>query len=151
MKKSMITMSLTMLASSVNATTTENVAKEFSLSLVDSLVELQLQTACKTHVSSAGEQVVTVDSDCVSNVNELLATLEKEPSAAKLVQKVRSYMDANNIPVNRAESFFESLEDRPVVIVSCPKNECGLTEAVEGLYKRENPWLTLASKIKLKL
>ncbi len=98
MKKLIITMGLTFAASSVNATVTEAAAKEFSLAMVDSLVELQLQTACETHISNTGKQVITVDSDCISNMNELLKTLETEPSATDLVSKVSTFMDANNIP-----------------------------------------------------
>ncbi|NOI07010.1 hypothetical protein [Vibrio anguillarum] len=98
MKKLIITMGCMLVASSANATTTEIVAKEFGLAMVDSLVELQLQTACGTHISNTGKQIVTVDSDCISNVNELLKTLEAEPSATDLVSKVSSFMDANNIP-----------------------------------------------------
>lgn len=69
----------------INFGSLENIAKEFGFSLVDSLVDLQLQTACETHISSTGKQVVTVDSDCISNVNELLTTLETEPSATKVL------------------------------------------------------------------
>lgn len=98
MKKLVITMSLMLVASSANATTTETVAKEFGLAMVDSLVELQLQTACGTHISNTGKQIVTVDSDCISNVNKLLKTLEAEPSATDLVNKVSTFMNANNIP-----------------------------------------------------
>ncbi|EMY6611174.1 hypothetical protein ABCL16_003430 [Vibrio parahaemolyticus] len=98
MKKLVIIMSLMSVASSANATTTETVAKEFGLAMVDSLVELQLQTACGTHISNTGKQIVTVDSDCISDVNKLLKTLEAEPSATDLVNKVSTFMDANNIP-----------------------------------------------------
>ncbi|MDF9399210.1 hypothetical protein [Vibrio sp. 1180_3] len=98
MKKLIITMGLTLVASSANATTTETVAKEFGLAMVDSLVDLQLDTACETHISNTGKQVVTVDSDCISKVNELLTTLKTEPSATQLVNKVSAFMDANNIP-----------------------------------------------------
>lgn len=98
MKKLIITTCLTLVASSVNATVTETAAKQFGLAMVDSLVELQLQTACGTHIASTGKQVVTVDSECISNVNELLTTLETEPSAKQLVSKVSAFMDANNIP-----------------------------------------------------
>lgn len=98
MKKLVLTMSLMSVASSSNATVTETAAKEFGLAMVDSLVELQLQTACDTHIASNGKQVVSVDSDCISNVNELLNTLETEPSAKQLVSKVSAFMDANNIP-----------------------------------------------------
>ncbi|USD35603.1 MULTISPECIES: hypothetical protein [Vibrio] len=98
MKKLVITMGLMLLASTANATTTEAVTKEFGLDMVDSVVELQLQTACGTHISSTGAQVLVVDSDCISNVNELLTTLETEPSATPLVSKVSAFMDANNIP-----------------------------------------------------
>lgn len=98
MKKLVITMGLTLIASSANATATEKVAKELGFTLVDSLVELQLQTACGTHISNTGAQVVTVDSECISNVNELLTTLETEPGATQLANKVSAFMDANNIP-----------------------------------------------------
>ncbi|NOI41108.1 hypothetical protein F0251_22120 [Vibrio sp. 070316B] len=98
MKKFIITMGLTLAASSSNATVTETAAKEFGLSMVDSLVELQLQTACDTHIASTGKQVVSVDYECISNVNELLTMLETEPSAKQLVSKVSAFMDANNIP-----------------------------------------------------
>ncbi|EMG1420554.1 hypothetical protein [Vibrio cincinnatiensis] len=98
MKKIIITIGLTLVASITNATMTETVAREFFLATLDSLVELQLQTACETHISNTGKQVVTVNSDCISNVNELLKTLESEPSATDLVSKVRTFMDDNNIP-----------------------------------------------------
>ena len=101
MKKLVVTMGLTLLSSSAYATTTDEVAKEFGLAMVDLLVELQLQTACGTHVSSAGSQVLVVDSDCISNVNELLTTLETEPSATPLVNKVSAFMDVNKIPKTR--------------------------------------------------
>ncbi|MCS0096651.1 MULTISPECIES: hypothetical protein [Vibrio] len=98
MKKLIITMGLTLFASSTNAATTETVAKEFGLAMIDSLVEIQLQTACGTHISNTGKQIVTVDEKCISNINELLNTLETEPSASDLVTKVNAFMDANNIP-----------------------------------------------------
>ena len=65
MKILIITMGLTLLTSSVKATTTEVAAKEFGAAIVDSLVELQLQMACDTHISSSGAQVVKVDSKCI--------------------------------------------------------------------------------------
>ncbi|MBD0788015.1 hypothetical protein HUO09_16805 [Vibrio sp. Y2-5] len=98
MKNLFISTLLVMSASIANATTTETVAKEFGSAMVDSLVELQLQTICGTHISSTGKKIVTVDTDCISNVNELLSTLETEPSAIQLEKKVSAFMDANNIP-----------------------------------------------------
>ncbi|EKO3607106.1 hypothetical protein M6C35_002014 [Vibrio metschnikovii] len=61
MKNLIVSVVLMLASSSVSATTTENIVKEFGFSLVDSLVDLQLQTACETHISSTGKQVVTVD------------------------------------------------------------------------------------------
>lgn len=98
MKRLISTTCLTLVASSVNATVTETVAKQFGLAIVDSLVELQLQTDCSTHIASTGSQVLIVDSECISNVSELLTTLETEPSAKQLVSMVSAFMDANNIP-----------------------------------------------------
>ena len=93
-----MTVGLMLVASSSNATETESVAKELAGELVDSFVKNKLLTACGTHISNTGKQVVTIDTDCISTVNELLQALETEPNANELVSKVSAFMEANNIP-----------------------------------------------------
>lgn len=81
-----------------NATTTEAVDKQMRLTMFESLVELQLEAACRTAITTTDEPDVTVDAYCISKVNTLLNTLKRDPSLNQLVIRVSAFMEANNIP-----------------------------------------------------
>jgi len=86
---------------SAQASFQEEMVIELGHSLAQGLLEAKLEVACETRINHQGEVTLNVNQECIAMINELRSTLEQEPSANDLVNRVDSFMDSNSIPLTK--------------------------------------------------
>ena len=70
---------------------------EASRTLIDGLVELQLDSACDVYIDNDGKTFTDVTPKCIANIHKLKRALDSA-GEEQYIQRVEEFMESNNIP-----------------------------------------------------